>query len=105
MLIAVLHDKKILIAGFLFLCRDSHEKINIGASKSLGRSWVGLGVVLGWSLSVFGASWGDLGPLLEPLGAVLGGSWGILGRSKIDLKNDPKTLFFSANMLILLLEF
>ena len=39
--------KKILNVGFLFLYNESREKINTGASKSLGRSWVDLGVVLG----------------------------------------------------------
>ena len=47
-----------------------------------GRSWGGLGAILGRSWSLLGRSWGDLGPSwvgLERSWAVLGRSWGGLG--------------------------
>ena len=68
--------------------------------SDLGRSWGGLGAILGG----LGRSWGDLGAILGRSGGVLwwswavlrcpgrllGGSWGALGASKIDHKIVPK---------------
>ena len=46
---------------------------------SNGRSWGGLGVILGRSWVVLGRSWGRLGRSWGGLGSVLGRSWVVLG--------------------------